>query len=120
MHRWPEYTAGTLSPLSVVQHDVTSQGEHLIWVWDGGRIHGPLSRATYDEAAILADVAAMAVPVESVERVESEPSAEVVTLRARVVALEAQVEAVAVERDDLRARVMELDQPVARDRKAVR
>lgn len=52
MHRWPEYDAGTLVPPAVVQHDEVN-GEHLVWVWTGEKIVGPLSRKVYDEAEVL-------------------------------------------------------------------
>jgi hypothetical protein len=58
MNRWAEYNAGTLTPPAVVQHDQIGD-EHLIWVWDGARIRGPFSRATYDEQTILGQVQEM-------------------------------------------------------------
>lgn len=59
MHRWPEYDAGTLVPPAVVQHDEVN-GEHLVWVYESvdRGIQGPISRRSYDEAAILAEVQA--------------------------------------------------------------
>lgn len=57
MDRWAEYDAGTLTPPAVVQHDEVA-GEHLIWVYTGHAIVGPLSRRTYDEPAIVAEVIA--------------------------------------------------------------
>lgn len=65
MQRWVEYDAGTLTPPCVIQHDIV-RNEHLIWVWDGTAIHGPLSRPSYDEASVCAEVVSMSaaeVPV---------------------------------------------------------
>lgn len=58
MNRWAEYNAGTLTPPAVVQHDEVS-GEHLVWVYTGHAVVGPVSRRAYDENAIVAEVIAM-------------------------------------------------------------
>ena len=55
-NKWREYEAGTLTPPAIVQHDYDGT-EHLIWVWTGTQIVGPLSRNTYDETDILNIVA---------------------------------------------------------------
>jgi hypothetical protein len=57
MNRWKEYSEKSLTPPVVVQHDYDGK-EHLVWVWDGKAIKGPISRQTYDEAAIIAGVIA--------------------------------------------------------------
>jgi len=49
MDRWKEYDAKTLTPPCVVQHDVIGK-EHLIWVWDGMTIHGPMSQENEEDA----------------------------------------------------------------------
>jgi hypothetical protein len=56
MNRWHEYEAGTLTPPVIVQHDEVN-GEHLVWVWTGKAIRGPVSRREWNaeiEAAVLA------------------------------------------------------------------
>jgi hypothetical protein len=55
MNRWNELNSGELEPPAILQHDVIGT-EHLIWVWTGEKIIGPLSRNKYDEAAIFADI----------------------------------------------------------------
>lgn len=61
MERWREYEAGTLTPPCVVQHDILGS-DHLIWVWHGAGIVGPVVRPVYDEAAVCAEVLASLVP----------------------------------------------------------
>ena len=52
INKWREYEAGTLIPPVVVQHDYDGT-EHLVWVWTGTRIIGPLSRNVFDETDIM-------------------------------------------------------------------
>lgn len=68
--KWAEYRAGTLVPPAVVQHDEVN-GEHLIWVWTGENIVGPMSRRGFDEAQAIAD-ALVVVGTVSVEAVSVE------------------------------------------------
>lgn len=53
MDRWKEYNNKTLTPPCVIQHDII-RDEHLIWVWDGVSIIGPLSTSDEDVAINIA------------------------------------------------------------------
>ena len=48
VNRWNDYNIGKLTPPAIVQHDIIGK-EHLIWVWTGKEIVGPLSRTEYNE-----------------------------------------------------------------------
>ena len=52
LNRWREYESATLTPPTIIQHD-EQNGEHLVWVWTGTQIVGPLSRMEYNEQDIL-------------------------------------------------------------------
>lgn len=52
INKWREYEAGILTPPAIIQHDYDGV-EHLVWVWTGTRIVGPISRTIYDENAII-------------------------------------------------------------------
>jgi hypothetical protein len=89
MDRWADYRAGRLTPPCVVQHDVVSR-VHLVWVWTGAEIVGPLARASFDAAAVLRDATSIrerATPVQMVD----ERDAEIVALRAERAVLVARV-----------------------------
>lgn len=64
-NKWREYEAGTLTPPAIIQHDYDGT-EHLIWIWTGTRIVGPLSRIEYNEQ----DIINMAVNSEQAPQIE--------------------------------------------------
>lgn len=64
-NRWREYEAGTLTPPAIIQHDEQNR-EHLIWVWTGTQIIGPLSRREYNEQNII-DTAVASAQIEQIE-----------------------------------------------------
>lgn len=106
MDRWREYEAGTLTPPCVVQHDCVN-GEHLIWVWDGITIHGPLSRPEYDEASCIAHVAFVRAEPPRVP----DPAEQVAQLKAENDTLRAEKVVLTRQRDDALLRAVPIDVP---------
>lgn len=112
MNRWAEYKSGTLTPPAVVQHDQVGS-EHLIWVWTGAAIIGPLSRRSFDEPQAVADaLASVSMQSEKPVTVEDELRAKLEEKEAVIVSLQVEKAELAVmldakvaEIDDLKARV---------------
>jgi hypothetical protein len=85
MERWKEFNDKTLVPPCVIQHDII-RDEHLIWLWDGELIHGPLSRKSYDENEIIGKVEniknmVFVSVVDPINAIIADKEAEVVALR---------------------------------------
>lgn len=88
MDKWKDYDAGKLTPPCVVQYDIVGK-EHLVWVWDGSQIVGPLSMPIYDEAKALEIV--MAMKNETVITIEQDNDLKISELMARIDVLETEV-----------------------------
>ena len=92
MNRWKEYDAGKLTPPCVVQHDQI-RDEHLVWVWDGEKIHGPISRTSFDEKEVFATVEAIKQMAEMpVEVVQDAKDIEIASLKEEVATLKSDKE----------------------------
>lgn len=86
--KWNEYNNGTLTPPAVVQHDELN-GEHLVWVWTGGKtIIGPLTRTEYNETEILMEAVEIASSFDVAT--ETPENKEVATLKTAVATLTAE------------------------------
>jgi hypothetical protein len=69
-NRWAEYNAGTLTPPVVVQHDTTTGGLHLIWVYTVDGIFGPYFRPSYETTAFITEFIEIQAAIEEAANAE--------------------------------------------------